>query len=636
MAKYDELVDFIIENIGGKANVESLTHCMTRLRFSLKDFSLINEEELKKNQGIVTAQKAGGKYQVVIGTHVGEVYEVAVGKLGIKNSDKDMEDDDKTALDKLIDTITKVMTPGLGALASSGLIQGLLAILTTIGVLSPTDGAYIILHAMGNAIFAFFPIILGYTSAKAFKSNVFTGMLIGSVLVFTNITTNLASGDVLYNLFTGTIFETAVYKTFFGIPIMFPATGYGSTVIPIIFAVYFASKVEKVIKGKIPDIVGFTLVPFLTLLISAPAAILIIGPIANFASLIITAAITWLYELSPIITTLVVALIYQPLVILGLHWPLITIAALNFAASSSDYILPMLFTASFAQTAVVLAVYIRTKNKKTKAICVPAIISGCFCIIEPAIYGITLPVKKRFAFSMIGAAIGSIIISIFSIKMYAMTVGVLGIVGFLNPNGDTFGLVIGIIGTLVTMIIAFLLTYFTFSEEGIDSYSKKEVSNKVTENIAVKSPMKGRITSLENAEDPIFSQGTLGKGVLIYPEEGKVIAPCNGIVTTLFPTGHAIGITSDSGEEILIHIGRDTVQLEGKYFYKKIEQGSRIKEGDLILEFDIKEIEKAGYITETPIIISNSTMYLDILESTKENVDFLDTLLTILHNKVVL
>lgn len=630
MGKYEDLAHFIIENVGEKENIKNVTHCMTRLRFSLHNEELINEKKLLNNSEIVTSQKSGGQYQVVIGTHVSDVYDEVTRQIGGDENSQE-EPESKGTLNKFIDIITKVITPVLGILIASGLIQGLLAILTATGVVETTDGAYVILNAMGNALFTFFPVVLGYTSAKAFKMDGYVGMIIGASLVFPNIITDLVTGTPLYILFSGTILEMPIYQTFFGLPIIFPETGYTSTVIPIILAMYFASKIEKILKKVIPSIVGFTLVPFMTVLVSVPITILVVGPIANVASLLISSGILVLYTVSPILTTVVVGLIYQPLVILGLHWPLLTIGINNFGILGYDYILPMIFTASFAQTAVVMAVYAKTKSAKTKGICVPAIISGLFCIIEPAIYGVTLPIKKRFVFSMIGGTIGGVILSALSIKMYTMSVGVLGIVSFINPETGSFsGLVIAIVATLITMVISFLLTYFTFNETIESEEETASVPKQLSAKKELTSPLKGSTLNLENAQDSVFSKGLLGNGIVILPTEGKVIAPCDGILTSIFPTGHAIGITSDTGIEILIHVGKDTVKLNGKYFTILLQQGDRIAKGDTILEFDIEKIEKAGYSTETPIVITNSDQFLDVINTDDAQVDYDTMLMTLI------
>jgi len=630
MAKYSDLVSFIVENVGGKDNILSVSHCMTRLRFHLKDYSLINEANIASNSKIATAQKAGGEYQVVVGTMVGEIHAELSSFLGLKSDDSQTAEKSDSLLNRIIQVITKSITPVLGVLMASGLIQGVLALLVACGVLKTTDGAYIILNVMGNALFNFFPIFLGYTAAKAFKMDGFVGMAIGACLVFPTILANLTSGDP-FTLFAGTICSTPVYKTFFGIPVIFPTTGYTSTVVPIIISMYFTSKFEKFLKNHIPDIVAFTIVPFLTIAVCVPLTILAVGPIANFLSLLITAVITYLNNLSPVITSIVVGIVYQPLVILGLHWPLITIGITNMGAVGSDYIIPMIFTASFTQTAVVLAVYCKTRDKKIKNICVPAMISGCFCIIEPAIYGITLPVKKRFAFSIAGATVGAVIISLFGAKMYAVSVGVLGTVAFINPNGDMGGFYIAIIATLISMVVSFLLTFFTFNEQnpGVVSASGGDG----TANLLIHSPLKGKTVKLENVQDASFSKGVLGKGIAISPSEGKLVAPCDGIVSNLFSTGHALGITSDDGCEILIHVGIDTVRLNGKYFTIRTKQGSRVKKGDVLVEFDVDAITKEGYSLITPVLVTNSDDYFDIVETTSESVDYLEQLIRVLPNK---
>ncbi|MDF3000937.1 MAG: glucose transporter subunit [Bacillota bacterium] len=631
MAKYSDLVAFIIKNVGDKENVISVSHCMTRLRFKLKDYSLVDEKNIISNSKITTAQKAGGEYQVVVGTIVEGVFTELIASLGLKEEEVQKDEKDKSVLNRVIQIITKSITPVLGILMASGLIQGLLALLVACGALEPTDGAYVILSVMGNALFTFFPIFLGYTSAKAFRMDGFVGMAIGACLVFPTILTSLTAGDPLFTLFSNSILETPVYKTFFGIPIIFPTTGYTSTVVPIIVAMYFTSKFEKFLKKHIPDIVAFTLVPFLSIAVCVPLTILAIGPIANILSLLVTAAITYLNSLSPVITSLVVGIVYQPLVILGLHWPLITVGITNMGALGYDYIIPMIFTASFTQTAVVLAVYFKTKDRTVKNVCIPAMISGCFCIIEPAIYGVTLPVKKRFGFSMIGATVGAIIISIFGAKMYAVSVGVLGTVAFINPNGDMNGFFVAIVATIISMMIAFLLTFIFFNEQNpqINLAAGKKPSAQNT----VVSPFKGKTIKLENIEDASFSKGVLGKGIAILPTEGRAVAPCDGIVTALFPTGHAIAITSDDGCEILIHVGLDTVRLNGKYFTKKVQQGAKIKKGDVLVEFDIEGITKEGYSLVSPIIITNSDDYFDIIETMKENVDYFDQLIRVVSKE---
>lgn len=620
MSKYQEFVGFIIKNVGGKDNIESVTHCMTRLRFTLKNDALVNQKNLTDHEEIITAQKSNGQYQVVVGTHVADVYTEVLEQIGGSKASSGETTEKKTPLNQLIDIITKVITPVLGILTTAGLFQGLTVLLQVTGVVTKTDGAYIIIQAIGDALFTFFPIFLGYTSAKAFKMDKFVGMMLGACLVYPSLLPNFTQGDALYTMLQGTIFATPIYNTFFGLPIIFPAYGYGSTVIPIMLAMFFAAKVERFLKERFTGIVGYTIIPFGTLLVGVPLTILLVGPVANVLSQLISSGFTFLYSTAPIIAALVVGLMYQPLVILGLHWPLITIGLNNLGVYGSDTLMPILFTASFCQLAVVAAVLMRTKSERTKAIGMPAIISALFCIIEPAIYGVTLPVKKRFAFSMIGGAIGGAIMAAFTVRRYAAVMGIFGFVTFIDPEtGDMSKLIVTIIATIISMAIAFALTYLTFKpEDDLIADGKQATATESTDTILDKleitAPLSGKTKALSESTDDAFSQGILGKGIIIEPSEGKVFAPFDGTVTAFLPSGHALGLTSDTGIELLIHVGMDTVRLEGKYFDKKVATGDTFKKGDLLLEFDIEKIEAAGYSVETPIIVTNSDQYLDVID----------------------
>ncbi|MFD2307175.1 beta-glucoside-specific PTS transporter subunit IIABC [Enterococcus termitis] len=626
MGKYQALVEFILKNVGGKDNVLSVTHCMTRLRFTLKDDSLVQKEEIVKSPDVMSAQFASGRFQVVVGTQVAEVFQVVQENLNGRSTAVEVEEK-KGLVSTLIDTITKVITPVLGILTASGLLQGILALLTATKVLSVDDGAYIILHAMGQAVFYFLPVTLGYTSAKAFKMNPFVGMMLGATLLIPELLTGLTSGDVLYTLFKGSLFQTPVYNTFFGIPILFPATGYQYTVIPIIFIVYVGSKVEKWLKSVVPGVIAHNVNSFLTILITVPVAILIVGPVTNVLSSLISAGVSGLYTISPIVTSVAVALLYQPLVIFGLHWPISAIGITNLAQSGVDYIFPMSFTANFAQTAIVVAVFLRTRSKDQKALAIPAIVSGLFCIIEPAIYGFSLPVKKRFAFSMIGGAVGSLILALFSTKMYAMSFGVLGFAAFINPEtGSMNGLFIAILATIATSVVAFVLTYFTFKqdEDVVDPEEKELVKTEV-----VTSPMKGQLKPIESSSDATFASKALGKGLVLLPESGDVVSPVNGVVETVLPSGHAIGIISDTGIEVLIHIGIDTVELEGQGFTPLVEKGQSVVQGEKLLEVDLAKVKAAGYSTETIVVVTNTDHFLDVICEQEGNIKVGEKLLTV-------
>lgn len=629
MNKYQDLVDFILKNVGGKENVLSVTHCMTRLRFTLKDDTLVNQDKMNERSDILKTQFAGGRFQVVVGTDVSDIYHVVQENLGMVMKDDKVEK--KSLINALIDIITKVITPVLGILTASGLLQGILALLVATKVLSSSDGAYVVLHAMGQAVFYFLPVVLGYTSAKAFKMNEYVGMMIGATLVIPELMQGIINGKTLYTLFAGTIFQTPVHSTFFGIPILFPENGYQYTVIPIIFIVYISSKIERWLKKVIPNLIAHNVSDFLNLLITVPLALLIIGPITSFLSSIISVTISGLYTISPVITSIIVALLYQPLVIFGLHWPISAIGINNLAQNGVDYIFPMSFTANFAQTAVVLAIFLRTKSKNQKTLAVPAMISGLFCIIEPAIYGFSLPVKKRFAFSMLGGAAGSLILSLFSVKMYAMSFGILGFAAFINPKtGNMNGVVIALIATLVTAIIPFVLTYITFKES---EDASNETSNDLVVTEEILSPAVGRMGKLSEVKDIVFSSEALGKGIVIFPEDGEVVAPVDGVISMISPSKHAIGITSDLGVEVLIHVGIDTVEMNGNGFETFVNVGDRVEKGNIILKADLDKIRNNGYSTDIVVVVTNSDNFLDVLPERKDIIKQNERILTVIPFK---
>lgn len=623
MKKYDSLAAFIIENVGGKENVKSLTHCMTRLRFKLKDENIVKADVLKENKEIYTVAFAGGQVQVVVGNKVEDVFDTIMEQLGMKADSKDVEEEKMTPLNRFIDIITKTITPILGLLCASGLIKGLLAILGVMHVLDAGSGTYIILNALGDACFYFMPILLGYTSAQTFGLNKFIGVILGCLLVYPNIVTDLGGGEALHTFFQNTPLQLVSSSSFLKLPIFFPENGYSSTVIPIIILTWFASKIEKWIKNWMPDALGFAFTPFLTMLICGPLGLLLIGPATDILSNCIAWGTTSLYNFSPVITTFVVALVYQPLVIFGLHWPLLTMGIQNLSVLGYDYIWPMLFTASFAQTAVVIAVMLKTKNKTVKMAAIPAIVSGCMCIIEPAIYGFTLPEKRRFGISCFSAAIGAVIMTIFNCTVYGFGVGIFEFPLYIKPDGSVQGMIMTITAALVTMAIAFTLTFLTFRE------TEKIESNEDTSIVKPElwgAPVQGRTVDVASLKDATFREEALGKTFVFYPETGKLAAPCDAKVNAVFSTGHAIGLTTDGGTEILLHIGIDTVQMDGKGFSTKVKKGDHVKKGDILVEFDIDAIIESGYSPEVLMIFTNTHAYDSVKMAADQNVNLLETL----------
>ncbi len=585
--KYEALAKSIVENVGGTENINSLTHCVTRLRFKLKDESKANTEVLKKMDGIVTVIKSGGQYQVVIGNHVPDVYQevVEVGHLGSSDSASDESGNDTNIFNKFVDLISGIFAPTLGTLAATGMIKGFNALFVALGWLSAESGTYQILNAIGDSLFYFFPIFLAFTASKKMKVNQFTAMAIGASLVYPTLS-GLTAGDPLYTLFAGTIIESPIYIEFLGIPVILMS--YASSVIPIILSVFLASKVEKGLKKIIPDVVKTFLVPFFTLLVVVPLTFIVIGPVATWAGSLVGAGSLAIYDLSPMVAGALIGGFWQVFVMFGLHWGLVPVALNNMAVYGYDPILAMSFAASFAQTGAIIAVMAKTKEKKVKSLGIPSIISGLFGVTEPAIYGITLPLKKPFIMSCIASGIGGATIGLIGANGYVIGgLGVFGITNFLNPAGGNNGTVLGVVAIIVgTTILGFVLTYLagfgklfeddvivaeTNNEGIIDSGNEVYIGKD-----SIESPLKGSIVPLSDVKDEAFSSGAMGKGIAIDPTEGKLISPVNGTITMIFPTAHAVGITSDEGTEILMHIGMDTVQLDGEGFTPHVKQGDRV------------------------------------------------------------
>ena len=619
--KYENLAKEIIKNVGGKENISGLTHCITRLRFKLKDEKKANTDVLKNMDGVVTVVQSGGQYQVVIGNHVPDVYADVVSVAGLSEGSGNNSSEKMKTFDKLIDIISGVFQPVLGVLAATGMIKGFLSMFVALGWLSNESGAYTILQTIGDSLFYFFPIFLGLTAAKKFNVNQFVAMAIGASLVHPTIT-GIAGKTI----------------EFFGIPVIMPSGGYASTVIPVIISIVFASYVEKLFKKIIPDIVKTFIVPMLTLVVVVPVTFLAIGPVASYASEILGNITLTIYNLNSTIAGLFIGGFYQIFIMFGLHWGLVPIAMNNFTVLGYDPIVATSVAICFAQTGVVLAIALKAKNKKLKSLCVPSIISGFFGVTEPAIYGITLPRKKPFIVSCIIGAVTGGILGFFESKKYMPGgLGIFVLPNFIGPNGPDKGFYGVAIAMAAGLILGFLAMLFVkldpkdMEDDNSNTDGSQNSENTLVKQEVISSPLKGELTELKNVEDEAFACGALGKGIAIMPTEGKVVAPADGILTTLFPTGHAMGITTNNGAEILIHVGMDTVKLEGKHFTLKAKQGDTIKKGQTLVEFDINAIEKEGYSLITPVIITNSDNYLDVVETTNNSVDAGDELLTVVH-----
>lgn len=646
---YRDLAQFIIDNVGGKENIISVVHCTTRLRFKLKDEAKANDDQLKANDGIVTVVKSSGQYQVVIGIHVDKVYDdvLAVGGLtgGGQVADDYEDKSNMSLMDRFIDLISGIFTPFLGVMAAAGMIQGLTSAMGSFGWISTTSGTYTILYAIGNGFFYFLPIILGLTAARKFKVNEFIGIAIGAAMVYPNILSLYNSKTVLMTLFKGSIIESPIHATFLKIPVIL--MNYSSTVIPIVLAVWFASYVQKFVTKLIPGVVQLFLVPFFTLLITVPITFLVIGPVATWIADIIAAAIQAVINFSPILAAVIVGGFWQVLVMFGVHWGIVAAFYTELSSQGWDQMLLFSVSVCFSQIGVVTAIIFQTKNPKTKAIALPALISGIFGVTEPAIYGVTLPRKKSFILSCIGGAIGAIPFALGGVKAFSMAgMGVFAFPMVIGKSHVASSLIWWLISVIVSYL-AGLLLQFIFGKSAVDSKEElaelqaaavtevgaqvADVKRGAAEQTAKEAdeynqptklyaPVNGQTLPLTEVKDEVFSSEAMGKGLAFVPSEGLLRAPADGTVVLVFPTGHAIGMQTAAGAEILMHIGMDTVNLQGKGFETLVEKGQAVKAGDPLVKFDLAAIKQAGYDPTMPMVVTNSVKYHEVKAVAKDTV----------------
>lgn len=620
MAKnYEALAKTILQDVGGRDNVNSVAHCTTRLRFKLKDIKKANDDDLKDTDGVVTVVKAAGQYQVVIGNEVADVYEAVLkeGKLagGGEVPDDYGEDDDTRFIDKAIALISGIFQDILGPLSAGGIIKGLVVMCAAFGWLSTTSGAYQILYAIGDSIFYFLPIFLGVTTARRFRMNQFIGLAIGAVLTYPSIVAFTTSKTVLGALFKGTAFASEIHTSFFGIPVV--TMNYTSTVLPVIAAVWFGSVIEHWANRWVPTVIKTFIVPVVTMVITLPVTLIVIGPITTWVGDAIGATMSAVYGFSPIFAGIVMGAVWQVLVIFGVHWGIVAVTTADFATLGYDPILGLTCMVCYAQIGVVLAIIRQTKDQNLKKNAIGAFFSGLFGVTEPSIYGVTLPRKVPFILSCIGGAVSGGIIGAFGSRLYMLpSMGIFAIPAYANPKGmDTMQMIGVVVAGVIAFIVGFALQIL-FGKKYVDQeYNEKQakkaelVDQEVVKGTKLVSPLDGTVMPLAEVKDEVFSSGAMGQGVAVEPTNGLLRAPADGKMVMTFATGHAVGMKSNDGAEILIHIGMDTVNLQGKGFETLVQKGQEVKAGDPLVKFDIDAIKEAGYTVTTPIVITNSKEY---------------------------
>ncbi|MFB5267803.1 beta-glucoside-specific PTS transporter subunit IIABC [Paenibacillus enshidis] len=609
----------IIRLVGGESNVNSVFHCATRLRFKLKERSKADKKALENTPGVITVVESGGQFQVVIGNNVAQVYEQMMKETSLQDAEKSSSNEasEKSGLlGSAVDLISSIFSPLLGAMAGAGVLKGLLALFSQLGWINGASGTYLILNAASDSVFYFLPVFLAITSAKRFKTNQFVSVAVAGALVYPSVVAAMNEPQSL---------------AFLGISIIFVT--YSSSVIPIILAVWVQSYVENYFRKVIHESVRNIVVPMLALLIVVPLTFLIFGPVGNSVSNALAAGYTWIYNLSPLAAGLIAGGFWQVFVIFGVHWGFVPVMLSNLTTIGYDTMIPMLAAAVLSQAGATFGVFLKAKDQKLKALAGSSTLAAVFGVTEPTIYGVTLKLKKPFIYACISGAIGAAIIGVGGARSISFALpGLLAVPSYFGP-----GFTYVVIGLAVAFILAAVLVYVLGFKQPEVREAEPNVEavtdDKQTDTTAfvkevIVSPLTGMVKPLHTLEDEAFASGAMGQGIVIEPTGGRLTAPVSGIVTTVFPTGHAIGITSDGGAELLIHIGVNTVRLKGKFFEKQVQEGDKVEKGQLLLKFDVEQIRAAGYLVSTPVIVTNSTSYLDILKTDEQEVQNQDYLMT--------
>ncbi|MGM9636906.1 MAG: beta-glucoside-specific PTS transporter subunit IIABC, partial [Eubacteriales bacterium] len=607
---YRKTAEEIIEKVGGRDNIRTVTHCMTRLRLILENEASADDKAVEEIDGVLKVIRQGGQYQVIIGKEVrrvfAEIQSAGIHTEGISGTDaKDSDKKKGGPISRLLGYIAGSMTPLLPAMLGGGMVKVLLTLMTTFKLISDTSSTYRILDIAGDAIFCFLPIMLAYTIAKRQGSSQILAMLIAGILLHPNLTALFSNGDT----------------TFFGIPVI--SANYPSSVLPVLLIVPIMKYIEIFADRISPNIVKIFLKPLIVILLTTPLALIVIGPIGAILGNYLAEGVHFLYSRVGWLTLLLLAALMPFIVLTGMHHALIPLCTMSLAGMGYDPILsPALFCSNLAQGGASLAVAIKTKDRSMKQIATGASVSALIAgVTEPAMYGVTIKLKKPLIAACIAAGMGGLYAGLTGVVVYARD-GTPSLFTLISMSGgDRYRTLInGLITLFIVMLLSFILTLFFCRDKSPkhgkskhDKSKKEEVKAsapaEVAETTTVLSPMNGKVLPLSSVADATFASGVLGKGCAIEPYEGHLYAPVDGTVDNLFDTLHAIALKGKDGVELLMHIGRDTVELGGKFFKAYCKNGDAVKAGDLLIDFDMDGLKKAGYDLITPIIVVNSDSY---------------------------
>lgn len=623
-----ELAEKIVQLVGGKQNIKSATHCATRLRMILIDGGKVDKKALEALERVFAVVVSGGQHQIVIGDTVAQVHAEVANIIG----DGATEDRSQPVglkgrashlFSSFLDLITGVFQPTLGVLTAGGIIRGLLALLVAVGILDDTSGTYAILNAAGFALFYFFPVVLGYSSAKKFGVNPVLGMALGGAMIYPDLVA-MSSGDTLYQLFGGTPFAVDIKTDFLGIPVA--VRDYTSSVIPVIVATYFASKLSGLLNRVLPPLVKNAFLNCFVLAITVPVSFIVIGPVISMGCTAVGNAVSALFEFSGVVTSAVLGLFWQILVMFGLHWGLLPVAMNNLAVNGYDYIFPVASVAAYATGGAVLAIFFRTRNAERKSVALESLFPIVFsAITEPAIYALTIPLKKPFWCANVATALAGVVLGLFHTRSYFMASdSFFGAPAYIEPDGTLgmgfWGL---IIGWVVAIVSAFVLTLvFGFDDDAEDGKGKKEGPRCeiAAGPAALVAPIAGKVIPLEKAGDQVFASKVLGDGAAILPTGDDICAPAAATVKAVSANGHAVGLVMDDEREVFIHIGTDSSAVEG-IFTCLVNEGDRVEQGDKLVAFSPAALREAGLDSTVYVLVRGEADAMDVMFEPEASVE---------------
>lgn len=628
----------IVQAVGGKSNINSVAHCATRLRFVLQDESKVDEKALDAMDIVKGTFSTNGQYQIIIGAGtVNQVCDEVNNVLGNSGQEGPAKEEPKQSghyVQRAVKLLSDIFVPIIPAIVAGGLLMGLYNVLSApffnggetslIQMYPQFSGLATMLNTFSNAPFTFLPVLIGFSATKKFGGNPFLGAAMGMIMVHPDLLN-------AYNL--GKPEFTAPVWDLFGLSI--PAIGYQGTVLPVLLVSWILATIEKKLHKITPSWLDNLTTPLLAIIITGFLTFLFVGPAMRSLGDGISAGITWVYNTLGFVGGAIFGGFYAPIVITGMHHSFIAIETqliADAATTGGSFIFVTASMSNVAQGAAVLAVLLITKNEKIKSLCSASGISALLGITEPAMFGVNLKLRYPFIAACIGSACGSAWIAF--TKTLAIALGAAGIPGFISVHPSHW--LDFAIGLIISMVIAFVLTLVLGKRDAAkqaaiagtneqislpEEETKEEIKEVSMENVSVALPLDGDVKPVSESSDPVFAQKTMGDGIVVTPKDGKVYAPEDCKVEFVFPTKHAIGITTTSGVSLLIHCGIDTVQLDGKHFTTYVEQGSEITKGTLMLSFDIEAVKNEGFSVETPVVVTNLSEGQHIEINAKGNVE---------------